>query len=752
MNLPNAESYVSGRWGRMGPKVVSAAVLALGGLLGQLPAGTAADDGPAVKAPAKFGRLFKITLPITADTVERIEQFADRVVAKAREADEDQPVLIFEFEIPPQQEEHARSTDFEDASKLARLLSQKLAAARTVAYVPESLPGHAVLVALACEDILMPAEAELGPVGAETIENDWRIRYVDVAGKRNTVPQEVALWLLDPTTEVLVVEVAGIRRFVSPQELSKLEEEGQPIGPQRRKLYDRTDLDGSIAQQPGVLTGQVARELNLVSYLAAGPQDVAKALELPREAMKEDFSLVGKWKAVRIDLDGPISHTAVRQAQNLIEEQQRAGLVNLVILGISSEGGSLTESISMANYLADLDPTDGIRTVAYVNEYAKSDAALIALACDQLIMHPQAELGGAGEYRLSREQIELAREPIQTAGGPWSDRSWSLVAAMIDPDLQVFRCTRPGDVGYFCDEELEEVRKKPQGNRWQKGNEVTKPGVPLSVTGDLAVDYHLADRTFDSFAGLKEHYGLEGDLAPLEPGWADFLVEALASPGLSALLLTIAFVSMYAELHAPGMGVGAFVATVCFLLFFWSHYLGGTATGLEIILFLAGIACLALEVFVLPGFGIFGLGGGCLVLVSLILASQTVVIPRNPSEFAELRRSLVTIASAGIGVVAVGMLLRRYLPRAPILSRMMLAPPEGKEAANISRRESLVDLQDFVGARGLTTTQLTPSGKARFDDMLVDVLTDGDVLPAGTEIEVVEVHGNRVIVKAAESG
>ena len=64
-------------------------------------------------------------------------------------------------------------------------------------------------------------------------------------------------------------------------------------------------------------------------------------------------------------------------------------------------------------------------------------------------------------------------------------------------------------------------------------------------------------------------------------------------------------------------------------------------------LFLAGISCLLLEVFVLPGFGIFGLGGGAMVLASLILASQTFIWPRNEYQFDQLERSLLTIADRG---------------------------------------------------------------------------------------------------------
>ena len=142
----------------------------------------------------------------------------------------------------------------------------------------------------------------------------------------------------------------------------------------------------------------------------------------------------------------------------------------------------------------------------------------------------------------------------------------------------------------------------------------------------------------ENFAQFKQYYGLENDPTLVEPGWADFLIQALASPGVAVLLLLIGGAALYIELHAPGIGIGGFVAAVCFLLFFWSRYLGGTAGWLEVTLFVAGVACLLLEVFVIPGFGIFGLGGGAMVLASLILASQTFILPQNDYQFDQLQK------------------------------------------------------------------------------------------------------------------
>jgi len=209
--------------------------------------------------------------------------------------------------------------------------------------------------------------------------------------------------------------------------------------------------------------------------------------------------------------------------------------------------------------------------------------------------------------------------------------------------------------------------------------------------------------------------------------------------------------ALYAELQSPGIGIGGFLAAICFLLFFWSRYLGGTAGWLEVTLFLAGLSFLLLEIFILPGFGIFGLGGGVLILVSLVLASQTFLFPHNEYQLNQFERSLLVLASAIGGTLVAVVLLNRYFPRAPILNRVMLAPLTDEEAETIKQREALVHFDSLVGSRGITTTQLTPSGKARFGDRLVDVIADGEVIEPHTEIVVVEVHGNRVMVQTAET-
>ncbi len=708
------------------------------------------DDGESDPPVKRLGELIRIKLPITGETIERVRQFGRRTREKAKKEDA-RLTLIFEFVVLPDQEETARDSELGPAFEIANFISgPKLAGVRTVAYVPQPIQGHAVLPVLACDEIIMAPEASIGKAGVyETaIGQSQRGIYRDIADRRKTIPAAVALWMLEPSQEVLVVDTELSREYVTPNQLEELEKK-RPIK-SKQKLYDPADPNRSMAAERGELTGKEARLLNFVSYLASNRQDVADALDLPPEAMDEDLSLVADWRPFCVKLTGAINHQTVARAKRLIDDALDQKDANFICLDITSRGGSPAGSLSLSNFLAALDPSR-VRTVAFVRGEARSDAALVALACQQAVMQPEAELGGSGAYGLSPGDIRDATEAIRDEKGPWRERSWSLIAAMIDPDLEVYRCTRLDKAGYFCDEELadrnEELQQANVQPLWTKGRQITRPGQPLMVDGNEALQYGLINETVRDAGDFVRRYDLKDFPVLLRPGWADTLIQALGSPALAVPLLIVAFLAMYVELHAPGIGVGGFVAAVCFLLFFWGQFLGGTADWLEAVLFLAGVCFLLLEIFVLPGFGIFGLGGAGLILVSLILATQTFVLPHNAYQLGQLRNSLLTLAGAGAGIVAVGFLLRKWLPQTSVFNRLFLQPPAGEEAESIGRRETLIDLEDFVGRHGTATTQLTPGGKARFGEMLLDVITDGDVVERGTKIEVVEIHGNRVVVK-----
>ena len=206
------------------------------------------------------------------------------------------------------------------------------------------------------------------------------------------------------------------------------------------------------------------------------------------------------------------------------------------------------------------------------------------------------------------------------------------------------------------------------------------------------------------------------------------------------------------ELKLPGIGLPAIISAVAFLLFFGSHYLSGTADQLEIILFVIGLVCIALEIFVFPGFGIFGMGGILLMLCSIVLASHNFIWPTQDYEYQELGHTLLQLTGMLFAVGTCTVALARYFPSLPLFNRLILKPEpwtsviddDGMAKGNADGYESLAFL---IGETGRTTTALKPTGKARFGSLLLDVTAGDRFVDPDSLIEVVDVQGSRVVVK-----
>ncbi len=696
------------------------------------PAEEAPVAAPQVVKPGggekRVGRLVRIASPITDKVDERIRRVVDTVITEAKKRGE-WPVFIFEIE--------PGRANFGQALDLARFLSSPaLNGATTVAWIPKTITGHAVLVAMACDEIVMSPEAEIGRAGEfeNLIEPSVRNAYVEIAKRRMSIPSDVALAMLDPAVELDMVETDVSREYVLSSRLDEL---------RKQKAFGNPKVI-KPAGQPGIFSGTAAWEMGIVKSLANDRGEVAKALGLPRQGVDEDPSLGGEWHPVQIHIKGPITTQLTEKVQKQIQTQISEG-ANFFCLWIDSVGGSPTDSINLANFLKNLDPGQQ-RTVAYIPGQARGDAAFIAMAVDHIVMHPDALLGGPGEAALSDADAKVIAGPLREIATK-KNRSASLAANLVDRQIEVFRYTRIRDglVDYYT---AEEVAKLPDAEGWQQGPPVNpRRGELLRLSGDEAERVGLAHAVVDDFTQFKALYGLSGDPALVEPGWAHVLIDAMNSPGLSWLLLLIGGAALYAELQSPGIGIGGLISAVCFLLYFWIAHLGGTAGWLEVLLFLAGLICLLIEVFVLPGTAVFGLAGGAMVITSLVLASQTFVLPRNAYQMTHVRNSLLLLATAGGGIIVLAVLINRYLPHAPMFNRLMQAPPTPEEVSILNSRESVAQLGHLLGALGHTTTPLLPSGKAIFDDQIVDVIADGEVVERNQPVRVVEVRGNRVLVR-----
>lgn len=721
------------RRGRSGSLLVGATLLLLGAWC--LPGLRAADPaGP--KNEKRVGKYVRLAAPISDKSYERVRRTVETFVAQAKQRGQ-WPVLIFEIE--------SGRTQFGKALDLAKYLTgPSLNGATTVAYVPQTLTGHGVLVALACNEIVMhqdgPGETtEIGDAGEHesSIDATMTAGYRQIAESRRTVPTPIALKMLDKSLELLEVETESSREFALPGDLPEL----------RKKKATAEPKVVIAAGRAGRFTSALAKELGFVSALVADREGLMQTLSLPRDALEEDPSIDGEWRTVRVDVTGPISADLIDRTITQIDKQIKEAAVNFICVWIDSPGGSPVESLRLANYLAGLDPAKR-RTVAYVAGKARGDAAAIALACDQIVMHRGAQLGGSGEADIDERAVADVESVFRTVAEA-KHRSPSLAAAMINPAVVPYRCIRKdnGLVDYFTEREL---TARPDADGWRRDEPIKNDKESLLLSAERAEQLGLVHEVVADFSEFKALYGLENDPQLIEPGWAQYLIDALNSPGMSLLLLVIGGAALYAELHAPGIGVGAFVGAVCFALYFWSAHLGGTAGWLEVMLFALGACCVLIEIFVFPGVGIFGLGGGLLVIASLVLASQTYVIPRNEYQMEHVRTSLLTIVGAAGGIVVAAAVMRRFLPHTPMFNRVLLAPPTGEELSEQVRRESLGQFDRLLHARGTAYTPLVPGGKARIGEQLVDVVTEGEFIARGMPVEVAEVHGTRIVVRAAD--
>jgi membrane-bound serine protease (ClpP class) len=692
------------------------------------PAAARPRNGGAESPPAYR---FDVPLPLRASTEALVKQRVEQVIRSLPNGGP-RPVFIFEFR--PMQGTAGEGTEFGQAINLARYIAgERLGGVRTVAWVPSSVKGHAVLPVLACEQIVMHKDAELGAAGINerSIDRTLRTSYNEIAERRRTVPPAVALGMLDKDLAVFKVTTTEGIRYETQEGLAELREQGA------------VSKEETVFQ-PGdhhVLSGQDMRFAHgFASHLAEDRRSLAAALTLPLRSLQQNLAPEEGWRPIRVDLNGPVHQKGVNWIVRTLEDHESQTDFNLLVFYIRSAGGNLEESRRLAEHLANLSAR--MHTVAYVDRQARGDAALIAMACDELVMHPDAVLGGPGETVHREGELDALRRAVPVIYRP-SGRDWSLPLALVDSRIQVYRYTHAlgSDVRYLSAEEAETL---PDADRWQRDERPLDAS--RGLTGLAAEELGVA-RTVHNLEELKSAYQLEGDLRQVRANWALAFVGWLADPRLAFVLVFVGVFALLLETSSPGVGLPGFISALCFMLYFWSQFLHGTAGWLEILLFVGGVLFLGIEIFALPGFGVFGIGGALMVIASIVLASQTFVIPANAYQLRQFPLSLLMVAAGMAGGIASIFVIRRFLPDTPYFNRMLLAPPRADEREELSRREALVAWDHLQGKRGITTTPLVPGGKAQFGEDLIDVISNGELIAKGTPVVVEEVAGNHVVVR-----
>ena len=232
----------------------------------------------------------------------------------------------------------------------------------------------------------------------------------------------------------------------------------------------------------------------------------------------------------------------------------------------------------------------------------------------------------------------------------------------------------------------------------------------------------------------------------------------LNSPWITGLIIAVALISLFVELSAPGLGAGGLIAGLCFILFFWSRFAGGTAGWLEVLLFISGIVFLACELFVIPGWGVSGLVGLFLVFGSIYMASQDFVIPESDAQFKTATNTGLMIVSAFLVFLIAAGLISRKLGSVPVLNKLLLKPPTPMADADASTDIPKADGKPIplahpdvsIGDWGIAESLLRPAGRVRFGTKSFDVTAGSDFVDAGSQVRVVAINGNRITVEKVE--
>ncbi|MFP3948917.1 MAG: NfeD family protein, partial [Longimicrobiales bacterium] len=208
-------------------------------------------------------------------------------------------------------------------------------------------------------------------------------------------------------------------------------------------------------------------------------------------------------------------------------------------------------------------------------------------------------------------------------------------------------------------------------------------------------------------------------------------------------LLSLGFLGLVIEIKSPGLGLAGAAGVVALALFFGSHHLLGLAGIEDMLLVGAGMGLVALEVFVIPGFGIFGILGGIGILAGIYL-SLLGLLPTMP----DLTQASLVLTVTLLVVIVTGWALIRRLPGSGRLARsgvFLLTETERADGYESSLRRP-----ELVGKVGTAATDLRPAGTGVFEDERLDVVAESQWIEAGTPIRIVSAEGYRHVVRPVE--
>jgi len=428
-----------------------------------------------------------------------------------------------------------------------------------------------------------------------------------------------------------------------------------------------------------------------------------------------------------IPVDGEIEKGLIWLIERGVEEAEAAG-AQAIVLHMNTNGGSAAATQDIMEILTRTD----ITTYTFVDIRAFSAGAYIAVATDHIYMAPgsmigaatpiaSSPLGGAAKLdEATAEKMTSAFRAMIAATAEQKGHPSKVVEAMVDRDVEI--------------------------------PDLIEKGKLLTLTNKGAVESGLSEGTVDGLDQLLASvYLIDAPLHTIKIKPSEKLARFLTGSMVTVILLLGGLAGIYFEIKTPGFGLPGILGITCLALFFFGHNVAGLAGYEEIILFGVGLTLLFIELFITPGFGLLGSAGVLCLFISFIAAmgkgpffdAPTFI---HPNYF----RGLINFSAALLGFLLLLLLTFRFVfvKSSPLYEKFVLTSEEKREEGFTS---SETDLSPSIGSQGKSVTKLRPAGKAKFGEHPIDVRSRGEFIQAGEVVEVIEVHGNRVVVRGIKN-
>lgn len=407
----------------------------------------------------------------------------------------------------------------------------------------------------------------------------------------------------------------------------------------------------------------------------------------------------------RIRLDSDIDKSAQRLVTLGLEKADKAG-ADYVMIDLDTYGGAVDAADSIRSAILRYDKP----VVAYVNMQAASAGALISIACDSIYMKTGSSIGAA--------------TVVDQSGNVMPDKYQSFMRGMMRSTAQA------------------------TGRDPKIAESMTDTANVLSMTPSEAVAvgycegiYETVDEVAHAVTGGNDFVvrNMEDDMT-----WLDKLIQFLLNPLLQSIFMMMIIGGIFVEIRTPGIGLPLVTAIVGALLYFAPGYIGHLVSYWEVLLFVVGLLLIALEIFVIPGFGVAGISGIVAVVVSLAFAMVDNIELFNWDGTLNLQPIIqpvgIVVLSATVAIFGSVWLVRRlYSTRSfdHIALRQEMKAEEGFTGV-------VSGLENLVGEPVVVFTDMRPGGKVK--------TTDGRIIEATMKFGGFAAKGETLKVISAEQG